>query len=364
MEPTELAGRYMEFVRHYFNDISNQTACIKNGIIYDSEIDIFSMQELFKKALSGYAPDKLYYFNANHLGSGSLITDKYGQTYQTLIYAPHGEVLLNKFYGDYDEVYKFTGYEKDNESGLNYAKARYQDPSIGFNSTDAKWYLSPHQSSYTYAGNNPIMFVDKDGQAIVLPAGTSTKNIYTILGNLQKLTNDKLVYSTQKDGTIKIKIASLGEGKKTTGTNLIRSLNSSKQTVTIKIGDADSKNFEQDSNSKNASNGVGTDATINFNPLFNPSVLTTDPKTGNVSGATRPNEIGLGHELIHADRSMNGEAVDYSITDTHTYKDATGSPITQTKFKEELETVGLKGNYKYTENKLRREQGLNERGAY
>jgi len=27
-------------------------------------------------------------------------------------------------------------------------------------------------------------------------------------------------------------------------------------------------------------------------------------------------------------------------------------------------TFVLKGNYKYTENKLRREQGLNERGAY
>ena len=192
--PTDLAGRYMEYVRRYFNETANKTACVDNGIIYEAEIDIFSMQELFKKALSGYAPDKLYYFNANHLGSGSLITDKYGQTYQTLIYAPHGEVLLNKFYGDYDEVYKFTGYEKDNESGLNYASARYQDPNIGFNSTDAKWYLSPHQSSYIYAGNNPLNAIDPDGNN---PVYTS-EGVYK--GNTQEgFTGDIIIYDGQLD---------------------------------------------------------------------------------------------------------------------------------------------------------------------
>ena len=136
---------------------------VDNGIIYDSEIDIFSMQELFKNVVYAHNPDRLYYFNANHLGSGSLITDKYGQTYQTLIYAPHGEVLLNKFYGDYDEPYKFGGHEKDNESGLDYAKARYQDPNIGFNSTDAKWFDYPDIHSYNYCHNNPIMNTDETG---------------------------------------------------------------------------------------------------------------------------------------------------------------------------------------------------------
>ena len=172
-KPRDLAGRYMEFVRHYFNDISNQTACIKNEIIYDAEINVPPLFQIFKDAVNAHSPDRLYYFNANHLGSGSLITDKNGDTYQTLIYAPHGEVLYNKFYGDYDEPYKFTGYEKDNESGLNYAKARYHEVNIGFNSTDAKWYLSPHQTSYIYAGNNPVMFRDPDGRIIMFASGTS-----------------------------------------------------------------------------------------------------------------------------------------------------------------------------------------------
>ena len=135
-----------------------------NGIIYDSEINIPSMQELFKNVVYAHNPDHLYYFNANHLGSGSLITDKYGQTYQTLIYAPHGEVLFNKFYGDYDEPYKFTGYEKDNESGLNYAKARYYWSTGGFmNSTDPHCFNYPGISSYAFSFNNSVNVTDPTG---------------------------------------------------------------------------------------------------------------------------------------------------------------------------------------------------------
>ncbi|CAN5149366.1 hypothetical protein BH09BAC3_BH09BAC3_25500 [soil metagenome] len=53
--------------------------------------------------------------------------------------------------------------------------------------------------------NNPIIYVDPDGKDIVLAAGLSTKEKLQIVGNLQRLTNDKLVYSTQKDGTSIIK---------------------------------------------------------------------------------------------------------------------------------------------------------------
>lgn len=136
------------------------------------------------------------------------------------------------------------------------------------------------------------------------------------------------------------------------------------KTVTISIGAAGSGNSEKDINSKNAINGIGSDATVNFDPTANPFILTKDPTTGNVSGTSRPNEIGLGHELIHADRSMNGKAVDYSTTATYSYKNDKGNTVTQTIPQEELETVGLQGKYKYSENKLRKEQGLNERGAY
>ena len=105
-----------------------------------------------------------YYFNANHLGSGSLITDESGATYQTLAYAPHGDLLVNEINGNYDEPYKFTGYERDQESGLDYAHARYREPDKTiFYSTEPKWKDFPHITPYAYCANNPIMRIDPDG---------------------------------------------------------------------------------------------------------------------------------------------------------------------------------------------------------
>jgi RHS repeat-associated protein len=109
---------------------------------------------------------KLYYFNANHLGSGSLITDISGNTYQTLAYAPFGEELVNQFSGDYDEPYKFTGYERDRESGLYYFGQRYEDPTISqFYSVDRFAEKFPWQSPYCVASNNPVNFIDVNGDS-------------------------------------------------------------------------------------------------------------------------------------------------------------------------------------------------------
>jgi hypothetical protein len=216
-------------------------------------------------------------------------------------------------------------------------------------------------SPYAYCANNPVRYVDRDGRDIKL-AGTTAER-QTTLTHLQRLTNDKL--SMRSDGTVVIvRMGGENSGKAlTSGSELIRDLNKKgdgARTVTISIGTGGNRESHLVTNSIN---GVGTDSNVTFDPTSNPSIPTKDPTTGNVSGATRPNEIGLGHELIHADRAMKGKS-EGSATATHTYKDATGNTVTQTVRKEELETVGLQGNYKYNENKLRKEQGLNERGAY
>jgi RHS repeat-associated protein len=113
----------------------------------------------------------LYYFNANHLGSGSLITDENGATYQTLAYAPWGESLVNITHsgsGSYDEPYKFTGFIRDSESGLDQAKARYKNLNLDFISIDPMWYKYPHITSYVYCNNNPLSFVDPNGRDAIL----------------------------------------------------------------------------------------------------------------------------------------------------------------------------------------------------
>lgn len=94
--------------------------------------------------------------------------------------------------------------------------------------------------------------------------------------------------------------------------------------------------------------------------------MTKDPITGNVSGQSRPNQVGLAHEMIHGERSMRGQAIDYDKWGTQTYKDSSGKTVTEPVRMEEAATSGVKYHTKkeITENHIRKEQGQNERGAY
>ena len=77
---------------------------------------------------------------------------------------PYGETLLDLSQRGYETPYQFTGYEKDQETGLHYAEARYYDSWLSiFNSTDPMWYKYPHLSPYNYCANNPINVIDPTG---------------------------------------------------------------------------------------------------------------------------------------------------------------------------------------------------------
>jgi RHS repeat-associated protein len=67
--------------------------------------------------------------------------------------------------------YKFTGKERDSESGLDYFGARHHASALGrFMSADPKLMTARHLGSpqkwnkYAYVQNNPLMRVDPDGQ--------------------------------------------------------------------------------------------------------------------------------------------------------------------------------------------------------
>jgi len=203
------------------------------------------------------------------------------------------------------------------------------------------------------------MLVDPDGKEAMM-AGTGEQR-QTNLNDMQKLTNDRL--GMRSDGTVMIVNTGVANSDKdlASGTALVRDVINNSNTVVIAPG---STNQEFDV-SPGATNGGGSNVLVKYNPSFDPKEPTIDPKTGNASMETRPNQIGLGHELVHTERSMNGKAVPTSQTTDYTYKGPAGKPITDKNVpKEELQTVGLQGDSKYTENKLREEQNLNQRGGY
>jgi RHS repeat-associated protein len=88
---------------------------------------------------------------------------------------------------------KFTGKERDVESGLDYFGARYFSAAQGrFSSTDPKprsaHPLDPQSwNRYAYARNNPLSFVDPDGMDIVLAQGMGTKDRSYVVDNLARM---------------------------------------------------------------------------------------------------------------------------------------------------------------------------------
>ena len=116
--------------------------------------------------------ETVYYLLEDHLGNIDVVLDEEGNVVERRDYLPYGEERVEVSEESApDTDYGFTGKEKDDETGLYYYGARYYDPVIGrFTSIDP-WEgdLTDPQSlnKYTYARNNPIKYVDPDGQEFV-----------------------------------------------------------------------------------------------------------------------------------------------------------------------------------------------------
>ena len=122
-----------------------------------------------------------YYITTDHLTGSNVVTTNTGTQEELMDYYPFGAIRLDEKAGGFSEQRKFTGYEYDVDTGLNYAQARYQNPSLGrfisqdpmFWEFDNNYLLDPQQwNSYAYARNNPLVYVDttgKEAELVVKP---------------------------------------------------------------------------------------------------------------------------------------------------------------------------------------------------
>lgn len=113
----------------------------------------------------GMTDDGVFYYHSDHLGSATWITSDRGLAVQYLHYMPFGELWENQQAPEYDERFKFTGKERDAETGYDYFGARYYFSLLGiWMSPDPLLNEYPHISSYAYVENNPIKYIDPNGK--------------------------------------------------------------------------------------------------------------------------------------------------------------------------------------------------------
>ena len=113
--------------------------------------------------------------HADHLTGSNAVTNGGGTLEELMDYFPYGNVRLDQKSGSFDEQRKYAGSELDADSGLNYMQARYYNSGIGrFVSQDTSFWSLPvlylldpqQQNSYSYARNNPMMYIDPNGHSI------------------------------------------------------------------------------------------------------------------------------------------------------------------------------------------------------
>ena len=114
------------------------------------------------------------YYLTDHLGSTRSLLDEEGTVTAAYDYWPYGKVLATT--GAESTHFRFTGHERDSESGLDYMLERSYANDIGrFLRPDPMQGEYPGISPYAYANNNPLKYVDPDGNKLRFAPGTSSE---------------------------------------------------------------------------------------------------------------------------------------------------------------------------------------------
>ena len=125
------------------------------------------------------SPCSTCYLTNDHLGSVRLVTDQSGNVVARHDYLPFGEEIAagaagrGTQWGAWNDSVKqkFTGKERDSETGLDYFGARYYGAALGRWTSPDPMFLASNRlvnpqrwNMYGYALNNPLKYIDPDGQ--------------------------------------------------------------------------------------------------------------------------------------------------------------------------------------------------------
>ena len=160
---------------------------------------------------------RVAYLTADHLGSPRINTDANGAVTSRHDYLPFGEEITSgtggrttaQGYDGQDSIrQKFTGYERDAETDLDFAQARMYNKNHGrFTTTDPIYFqremiVDPQRFNlYVYTRNNPLKWLDPSGEKVRIAQGSSMDQIYESVGG-QAIFDE---YFEVKDGLVSCK---------------------------------------------------------------------------------------------------------------------------------------------------------------
>jgi RHS repeat-associated protein len=141
-----------------------------------------------------------HYLTADHLGSPRINTNGSGNVTARHDYMPFGEEIATSQrttgvgYAADSVRKQFTGYERDGETGLDYAKARVYSASLGRFTGADRIMMEPKRVSdpqginrYVYARSCPLSFVDRGGDTYIGTDGKEVKIDFNKDGTIKKL---------------------------------------------------------------------------------------------------------------------------------------------------------------------------------
>jgi len=136
------------------------------------------------------------YYHLDAQGNVLVVTDSGGTVVEQHDYLPYGEECVtgpcagNTPVGQGDQPKRFTGKERDAETGLDYFGARYYGSKIGrFTTTDPAYTIAENLvdpqrwNRYAYARNNPLRYVDPDGRVLILSGSQTAQTQATAIAN-------------------------------------------------------------------------------------------------------------------------------------------------------------------------------------
>ncbi len=137
------------------------------------------------------------YYLKDHLGNTRVTYTQKGEVLQDNNYYPFGMSTgeATNYFANacLENKYLYNGKELDDDLGVGWYDygARFYDPQLGRwhaldNLADKYFHLSP----YSYVANNPILFIDPDGQKIVI--GNNTSKALTNLAKIAATSKGRL----------------------------------------------------------------------------------------------------------------------------------------------------------------------------